>query len=72
MTVRDLKEILKGIKEGSTTGTGASFSAGQGEQYASPRAFGKVNTKALTNIGFKKVSRPKHPSHTKMFDYLEQ
>lgn len=35
--------------------------------YMTPRAFGKKMRQ-----GMKPVSRPKRPSHTKMFDYLEE
>ena len=40
--------------------------------YATPAAFGKATRakKTLTKLGFKQVSRPKRPSHTKGFDYL--
>ena len=33
------KMLRKHLDEESSTGTGASFSAGQGEQYATPKAF---------------------------------
>jgi len=46
--------------------------------YSTPNAFAKpgqgknVATKATEKLGFKTVSRPKHPSHTKGFDYLDE
>jgi hypothetical protein len=46
--------------------------------YSTPFAFSKKGaganaaTKASQKLGFKTVSRPKHPSHTKMFDYLDE
>jgi len=73
--VQKIKEVLA---EMSTTGTGASFSPGQGEQYATPFAFSKKGqgknaaTKQGERLGLKVVKRPNHPSHTKMFDYLEE
>jgi hypothetical protein len=72
-----LREIVKEvIEEVSTTGTGASFTPGQGAQYATPHAFAKNNkenraTKYTKKLGYKKAERPKRPSHTKMFDYLQ-
>jgi hypothetical protein len=38
-----LLEMLRSIEEETSTGTGASFSAGQGEQYATPNAFKRKN-----------------------------
>lgn len=73
--IQKIKEVLA---EMSTTGTGASFSPGQGEQYATPYAFSKKGagknaaTKQGERLGLKVVKRPKHPSHTKMFDYLDE
>jgi hypothetical protein len=58
-----LKEIiLKKISEESATGTGASFTAGTGENYATPAAFNpNTNAKGTKNIyyyklGFKPVN----------------
>ena len=54
-----------------TNSGGASFTPGDGAQYATPAAFGKlIELKRLNKLGFKQVSRPKRPSHTKGFDYL--
>lgn len=61
--------------EANVTGTGAGFTAGEGEQYATPAAFGSMSKKAkktLTQDGYKEIKRPKHPSHTKLFDFLQQ
>lgn len=65
-----VKEVLD---EANVTNVGgASFTPGDGAQYATPKAFGKNNRakKTLTKQGYKQVSRPKRPSHTKGFDYL--
>lgn len=46
------------IDEASMTGTGASFTAGTGAAYATPKAFGddkKKKMKAYKSIGYKKV-----------------
>ena len=58
-----LKEIiLKKLSEESATGTGASFTAGAGENYATPAAFNpNTNAKGTKNIyyyklGFKPVN----------------
>ena len=54
-------------------GAGAQ-AAGAGAQYATPFAFGRSTknraTKTLMKQGYKKIKRPKRPSHTKGFDYL--
>ena len=68
-----VQEVLDEI---STTGTGATFTPGTGAQYATPYAFSKNKrdnraTKVLKKIGYKKAKRPKRPSHTKLFDYLQ-
>ncbi len=68
-----LKEIIrKKLKEMSATNTGgASFSAGQGEGYATPAAFAsKTNSKGTKNIyyyklGFKPVPNVKPKSYDK-------
>ena len=78
MKKSQLKELIRTtIKEISSTGTGASFTPGQGEQYATPHAFGKGKgdnraTKYLKKFGYTKTSRPKRPSHTKLVDYLDE
>ena len=70
-----LREYIKEqLSEVSTTGTGASFTPGAGEQYATPFAFSKGNrdnraVQFLKKMGFKKVERPKRPSNTKLVDY---
>lgn len=46
--------------------------------YSTPFAFSKkgqgknIATKAAEKLGMKTVGRPKRPSHTKLFDYLEE
>ena len=62
--------------EANVTGTGASFTPGEGAQYATPAAFmvnkaGKNRaTKFLEKLGFKTVERPKRPSSTKTADFV--
>ena len=59
--IKDL--IVKRLKEESTTGTGASFTAGAGENYATPSAFNpnkKANGTAHNyyyKLGFKPVNQ---------------
>jgi len=68
-----VKEVMQELSEANVTNVGgASFTPGDGAQYATPKAFGKGHraVKTLTKLGFKKQSRPKRPSHTKGFDYL--
>jgi hypothetical protein len=68
-----IKEIIRAkIKEMNATGNGgASFSAGQGEGYATPAAFAsKTNSKGTKNIyyyklGFKPVPNIKPKSYDK-------
>ena len=71
--IKLVKEVMQELDEANVTNVGgASFTPGDGAQYATPRAFGKGTRakKTLTKLGFKQVSRPKRPSHTKGFDYL--
>jgi hypothetical protein len=52
--------------------------SGDAGGYSTPFAFAKkgqgknVATKATEKLGYKTVERPKRPSHTKMFDYLDE
>ena len=65
------KIILKKISEESATGTGASFTAGTGENYATPAAFNpNTNAKGTKNkyyykLGFKPVKTTKPKSFDK-------
>ena len=72
--VQLVQEVLQELDEANVTGGTATFTAGSGEQYATPHAFGKKPSprakKAMTKLVWKKQERPKRPSHTKMFDYL--
>ena len=71
--VQLVREVQQELDEANVTNSGgASFTPGEGAQYATPAAFGKAHRakKTLTKLGFKQVSRPKRPSHTKGFDYL--
>jgi len=63
---------MQELDEANVTGGTATFTPGDGMNYATPAAFGKATRakKTLTKLGFKQVSRPKRPSHTKGFDYL--
>ena len=63
-----LKEIIrKKLKEMSATGTGgASFSAGEGEGYATPAAFSsKTNSKGTKNIYYYKLGFKPVPNKIK-------
>ena len=67
-------EIIKAVQEVLEE---MSTSAGAGI-IAPPFAFAKKGagtnaaTKASTRLGFKAAPRPKHPSDTKMFEYLDE
>lgn len=65
MKLKEIKKIVRDVlKEVNTVGAGgSSFTAGEGMQYSTPKAF-----KGAPFV--KKTKRPKRPSHTKMFDYL--
>jgi hypothetical protein len=64
-----VKAIQEVLEEMNTTGavggylTKNAFSKGQGKNIA---------TKTAEKLGYKTVERPKRPSHTKMFDYLDE
>lgn len=71
--VQLVKEMMQELDEANVTNTGgASMTAGDGPVYGTPNWKGKATRakKTLTKIGFKQVSRPTRPSHTKGFDYL--
>jgi hypothetical protein len=70
-----IREVLQ---EMSTTGGGASFTPGSGEQYATTLAFSKKEqgknaaTKQGERLGFKTVKKKERPYNTKMFTYLDE
>ena len=70
--VKLVREVLGELQEANVTGGTATFTPGAGATYATPNAFGNANRagKISRKLGYKKVSRPKRPSHTKGFDYL--
>ena len=61
MNIDELKSIIRELikaelDEASTTGTGATFTAGAGEAYATPRAFGdNKRRKKRGYMGYKEV-----------------
>lgn len=67
-------EIVKAIREVLDEMSMSGDAGG----YSTPFAFSKKGqgensaTKTMKKDGFKTVQRPKHPSHTKMFDYLNE
>lgn len=71
-----VREVMLELDEANVTNVGgATFTPGQGAQYATPNAFGKSSkrnraTKLLKKLGWKRQERPKRPSNTKGFDYL--
>tara|TARA_R100000322_G_C5411324_1_gene183981 strand:+ start:544 stop:765 length:222 start_codon:yes stop_codon:yes gene_type:complete len=73
MTRSELVKLVREVlSEANTTSGGASFSAGAGENYKTKYAFGNANRagKISKKHGYKKVSRPKRPYSTKLYDYL--
>lgn len=61
------KMVQEAILEANCTSQGgATLKSGEGMNYATPKAF-------KSGAPFKTVvKRPKRPSHTKMFDFLEE
>jgi len=62
-----IREQLKQIHEMSNTGGGASFNAGTGAQYATPKAFSnkkKEIPRTSKKIGYKAVKNKKRPYNT--------
>lgn len=59
-----VREVLQELDEANVSGNVGA--------YHTPFAFGKGTRakQALQRQGYKQVSRPKRPSHTKGFDYL--
>jgi hypothetical protein len=74
----ELKQLVREIvTELSSTGTGATFTAGTGAQYATPFAFSKKGvknraTKFQEKMGMKVVKPKKRPYSTKLIDYLDE
>ena len=70
-----VREVMQELDEANVTNVGgASFTPGDGAQYATPNAFSKSDrdnraTQFLKKMGFKKAERPKRPSSTKLVDY---
>ena len=82
MKKSDINKIVQEVlKEMSVTGGGggaapvgggATFTPGQGENYAVPlRTNKKKVTKETVDSGYKEIQRPKHPSHTDMWDFKD-
>jgi len=69
-----MSEVIKAVQEVlvemSTTGDAGGYLT----KYAfSKKGQGKnVATKTAEKLGYKTVERPKRPSHTKMFTYLDE
>lgn len=74
-----LLEIIKQVlsEDGAMGNVTGAISGGEGSPQV-PAAFAKPGqgkntaTKATEKLGYKTVERPKRPSHTKMFDYLDE
>lgn len=70
--VQIIREVLSEQEGGMGNVTGAVGG------YMTPKAFAKkgqgknVATKTAEKLGMKTVQRPKRPSHTKMFDFLNE
>ena len=63
LTYGQLREMIQeALKEQNVSGAAGG--------YMTPKAFDRKSR--VMRQGMKPVSRPKRPSHTKMFDYLEE
>ena len=73
---RDFLDNEDEIDEASMTGTGASFTAGSGEGYMSPRAFGdNKRKKRKAYMGYKEVNEQEEPEekeYSKDVEVLEK
>jgi hypothetical protein len=67
-----LTEIIKEVlsEEGNVTGAVGPISTPKA--FAKPGQGKNVATKTGEKLGFKTVERPKRPSNTKMFTYLDE
>jgi len=63
-----IKEVLE--EEGNVTGAVGGYSTPNA--FAKPGQGKNAATNTAEKLGFKTVSRPKRPSHTKGFDYLDE
>lgn len=67
-------QIIKAVQEV----LGEMSTSGDAGGYLTKYAFAKkgqgknIATKTAEKLGYKTVERPKRPSHTKMFDYLDE
>ena len=54
-----VREVMQELDEANVTGGTATFTPGDGMNYATPAAFGKATRakKTLTKLGFKQVSQ---------------
>jgi hypothetical protein len=65
-----VKAVQEVLEEMSTTGAVGGYST---KNAFSKKGQGKnAATKTAEKLGYKTVERPKRPSHTKMFDYLDE
>ena len=67
-------EVIKAVQEVLAEISVSGAVGGYLTKYAfSKKGLGKnIATKTAEKLGYKTVERPKRPSHTKMFDYLDE
>ncbi len=67
-------EVVKAVQEVLAEMSTSGDAGGYLTKYAfSKKGQGKnTATKTAEKLGYKTVERPKRPSHTKMFDYLDE
>ena len=71
MKKSQLKQMIKEVLDEMNT-TGAVSPISTPKAFAKPGQGKNVATKTGEKLGFKTVERPKRPSNTKMFTYLDE
>ena len=67
-----LLEIIKEVLSEEGNVTASVGPTATPNMFAKPGQGKNTATKATEKLGYKTVERPKRPSHTKMFDYLDE
>lgn len=65
-----VKAVQEVLEEMSTTGAVGGYLTKNA--FSKPGQGKNTATKTAEKLGYKTVERPKRPSHTKMFDYLDE
>ncbi len=71
MTVEEIQKLVQEVIEEMNV-TGAIAAPSIPFTFAKPGQGDNAATKQAKRSGYTAVKRPKHPYHTKMFDYLDK